>query len=488
MLFKRAQFFPKQLFKRFLLQQLLGVIPLLILSTIVARIYVDKRIDGASTVADAIHLFDQAFLFLAAVMIATIAGISLWTGYRLVLPLGRILVKARSILKREYYQTQKEEENDAEEEAGEWSDLESTLHRISRNMQSQDRNLSREREEIEAIMSAITEAVVAVDRQSNILFYNSQFALLFGDRDLHKRDRRVSDYVRNADTLESFRNTLKSGTANTTEMRIRTKNEPIPRNFYLSVTPLKLDGDDEVYGAVGVFHDVTDLKRMDQVRIDFVANVSHELRTPLTSIKGYAQTLKHEPGNSEQSKKFLDTIERNTDRLIALVHDLLNLSSLESGQELEKEELDLEAVTDRVLMQLESLRKEKNHLIEKKILTPHLFADPKRVEQVLFNLLENACKYVPRDGKIEVQWQNIGQEIQLKVSDNGPGIPEEHHPRIFERFYRVDSARTRDQGGTGLGLAIVKHIVQRHGGKIIVQGGLGHGTTFLCTFPSTKDR
>jgi two-component system phosphate regulon sensor histidine kinase PhoR len=107
------------------------------------------------------------------------------------------------------------------------------------------------------------------------------------------------------------------------------------------------------------------------------------------------------------------------------------------------------------------------------------------VEQVLFNLLENAFKYVPKDGKIQLQWQAVGNEIQLKVSDNGPGISEEHHPRIFERFYRLDSSRARDQGGTGLGLAIVKHIMQRHGGKIQVQGSLGNGTTFLCFFPAS---
>jgi two-component system, OmpR family, phosphate regulon sensor histidine kinase PhoR len=463
------------------IQQVLGVVPALVLAALGARIYLAERLSNLSSVEDVVRAYDRAFLFLAFVMAAAVSSISLWTGYRLVLPLGRILVKARSILKREYsFSRQEDEKSNAEDEQGEWSDLESAIHRIGRDMQKKDQTLSREREELEAILSAISEAVVAVDRQGNLLFYNSQFVVLFGD--LHRRQMRLSDFFRNPDVLEAFRATLREGAPQTSATQLRLKNEAVFRHFSLSVAPLKME-DGALYGAVGIFHDVSDLKRMDQVRIDFVANVSHELRTPLTSIKGYAQTLKEDFSEDSTPRRFLATIERNTDRLIALVQDLLSLSALESGADVEKEEIDLVELCHRVAAQVEPLRAEKRHDLSFRTETPTLFADPKRIEQVLFNLVENAIKYVPPGGRIEVLWTEGPGEVRLHVKDDGPGIPVEHHARVFERFYRVDSARTREQGGTGLGLAIVKHIVQRHGGRVRVQGGLGLGTEFICSFP-----
>jgi len=485
MLFRRPNYFPKQLFFRFLTQQILGMVPVLIVATVAARIYLSKNITSLESVQDAVRSFDHAFFSLALVMAATVTTISLWTAYKMILPLGRILVKARSIQSRDYSSADREEESGTTEfEAGEWSDLENTLHHIGRDMETQDISLSRERGETEAIISAISEAVVAVDPLGNLLFFNSQFAVMFGNRDQQKRTGRLSDFFRSPDVLEAFRSTLKTGAPLTISMHLQLKGEHAPRYFSLSIAPLnQVNG--QLYGAVGVFHDVTDLKHMDQVRIDFVANVSHELRSPLTSIKGYAQTLKEEL-QSESSKKYLDTIERNTNRLIALVQDLLNLSSLESGAALESNEVNLKDLTDRVLSQLDTIRVEKGHRVRTQIEVPSLWADPKRIEQVLFNLLENAFKYASPGGEVTVTWTMVSGEVQLHVRDSGPGIPVEHHTRIFERFYRVDSARNREQGGTGLGLAIVKHIVQRHGGRIRVQGGPGEGTVFVCTFPAEK--
>lgn len=486
MFFQRPQFFPKQLFFRFLTQQILVVLPLLLALMAAARVYLQHRLSSVQTAEAALDSFDNVFIVLALMVTAAITGISLWTGYRLVLPLGRILVKARSILRREYSLQDREEAESGGDE-NEWSDLESALNRISRSMQSQDRSLTREREQVETIISAISEAVVAVDKTGNVLFFNSQFAVLFGDRELQRRQSRLSDFFRNPDVLEVFRSTLKEGMPEAVSTQLNLKGESGARYFSLSVAPLRT-GRDEAYGAVGVFHDVTELKRMDQVRIDFVANVSHELRTPLTSIKGYAETLKHDLDGNENARRFLETIERNADRLIALVRDLLSLSSLESGgSKLAKEEIDLAELTVRAQQQLEPVRAEKHIQLVVRVETPLLWADPKRLEQVLFNLLENAFKYVPANGRVDVLWDREDDEVRLHVADNGPGIPAEHHARIFERFYRVDSARTREQGGTGLGLAIVKHIVQRHGGKIRVQGGPGAGTEFICSFLVEKE-
>jgi two-component system phosphate regulon sensor histidine kinase PhoR len=483
MLFRRPQHFPKQLFMRFLQQQVLVVVPAILIIAVAARVYLEHKLSSTLSVQDAVNAFDIMLLFLALVIALAITGISIWTGYRLVLPLGRVLVKARQIQKREY-SAQNKEDGDESGDENEWADLESALNRIGRNMQHQERSLSREREEIEAIISAISEAVVATDKSGNVLFFNSQFAVLFGDRELQKRQSRLSDFFRNPDVLSVFRTTLKAGAPESTTVAFVLKGESAPRHFILSVAPLKITAD-ETYGAVGVFHDVTELKRMDQVRIDFVANVSHELRTPLTSIKGYAETLRQDLQGNENAQKFLGTIERNTDRLIALVQDLLSLSALESGgTDLEKEEIKLRDLTDRVQQQLEPLRKNRNVQVHARVDAPILWADAKRLEQVLFNLLENALKYTPEGSRVEIAWEQDHNDVRLHVADNGPGIPVEHHARIFERFYRVDSARNREQGGTGLGLAIVKHIVQRHGGKLRVQGGLGAGTEFICSFPS----
>lgn len=480
MLFQRPQYFPKQLFLRFLRQQILGVVPALIAVALLTRIYLAARLSNFHSTEEVVAAYDRAFLLLAFVMAVSVTGISVYTAYRLVLPLGRMLVKARGILKRDYAQPVKEELTGGDGQ-GEWSDLETALHRIGKDMHKKEQTLSREREQIEAIVSAISEAVVAVDRQGNLLFYNSQFAVLFDD--LHRRQSRLSDFFRNPDVLEAFRQTLKDGSSTSVDTRLRIKGEQSSRHFSLSVSALKTESGG-IYGAVGVFHDVTELKRMDQVRIDFVANVSHELRTPLTSIKGYAQTVKEDV--PETSRKYIETIERNTDRLIALVTDLLSISALESGAELERKEVDLEELSNRVAAELEPKIEAKQQRLSIGIDTPVLWADGNRVEQVVFNLLENGVKYVPVGGELRLRWYREGSDIVLSVKDDGPGIPPEHHTRIFERFYRVDSARTREQGGTGLGLSIVKHIVQRHGGRVRVQGGLGQGSEFLCFFPEAE--
>ncbi|MGZ3693264.1 MAG: ATP-binding protein [Bdellovibrionota bacterium] len=468
--------FPRQLFRRFLRQQLLGFFPALLVAGLLTRIYLAQKFSSLHSVPEVIAAYDRAFLFMSGIAAIIITAISIWTGYLLVLPLGKILVKARIILKRD---SSKRREYGAQED--EWHHLESTVHRIGRSIESQEKIYRQEREEIQAIMSAITEAVVAVDKQGNVLFYNSRFAVLFGD--LGQKSRRLSDFLRNPDVLDSFRETIAKGSPLTLESQLRPKGENRSHNFFLSLAPLRTR-EQETYGAVGVFHDVTELKRMDQVRIDFVANVSHELSTPLTSIKGYAETLRLDLADNPMAAKAAATIERNTDRLIALVRDLLSLSALESGNELSRETIDLAELTDSVLHQLETLRVKKNHSIQVQVNTPLLKADRKSIEQVLFNLVENAIKYVPENGKISISWEDNCGGVILRVIDNGTGIAPEHQSRIFERFYRIDSARTREQGGTGLGLSIVKHIVQRHGGRVEVKTALPHGTEFICTFPA----
>jgi two-component system phosphate regulon sensor histidine kinase PhoR len=227
------------------------------------------------------------------------------------------------------------------------------------------------------------------------------------------------------------------------------------------------------------------LKKAEKMRIEFVANVSHELRTPLTSIKGYAETLLQD---LEEGRKpdpdFLRIILKNSDRLLALINDLLDLSAIESGaDELHPVALNLKEMTDHVVVQLEALATKKQTRILSDVQTPLLLADPKRLEQVLTNLIDNAIKYCPSHSEIRVTWTQEENEIVLRVSDNGPGIAEKYLDRLFERFYRLDKGRSREMGGTGLGLSIVKHIMQRHNGSIKAESSVGHGTTFVCRFP-----
>lgn len=482
--FFRPQYFPKHLFFRFITRQLLGVLPAVAVALFLMRAFLANQLPESAERQSFLYVLDQALLTFFMLLTILVTTITLLMGYRLVMPLGRVLVKARAIQKRDYSPRQEDEAEELEEPS-EWSDLESALHKIGRDIQSKDKSISRERRQVETVMSALTEAVAAVDKSGTLLFFNTRFAMLFGRG---KGDSRLSEFVRSPDVLEAFRETLHDGVSRQVSTRLRLKGENFSRHFSLSLAPLRQEND-ALYGVIGVFHDVTEIRRLDQVRVDFVANVSHELRSPLTSIKGYAQTLKMDTPEDSPNRKFLDTIERNTDRLISLTHDLLNLSALESGVEIERQDIKLEEFTARVLAQLEGQRLAKRHKITTKIAgVTTLCADPKRLEQVLVNLVENSIKYMPAGGEITVEWSAVSEGTQLRVFDNGPGILPEHQSRVFERFYRVDSSRAREQGGTGLGLAIVKHIMQNHGGKVVARTNpAGHGADFVCTFPTSRE-
>ncbi len=231
------------------------------------------------------------------------------------------------------------------------------------------------------------------------------------------------------------------------------------------------------------------LKKAEKMRIEFVANVSHELRTPLTSIKGYTETILQDVEEGKTADpEFLKIILKNSNRLLALINDLLDLSAIESGaDELHRSELDTAEITAHVIKHLERFAESKQTLVEFKADIDVVLADPKRLDQVMTNLIDNAIKYCPPKSKIMVSWskeiRNQKKWIALRVSDNGLGIPVHHLDRLFERFYRMDKGRSREMGGTGLGLSIVKHIMQRHDGQVLVDSTVGSGTTFICLFP-----
>jgi len=242
-------------------------------------------------------------------------------------------------------------------------------------------------------------------------------------------------------------------------------------------------------GTILVFHDLTRLKQLERQREEFVANVSHELRTPLSLIKGYVETLLDgAKDNPEVADRFLKIIERNSNRLDLLIQDLLTISALESGRmKLELSPVDLHALADKVLNFLHTKAENKNVTLVNELPAITMNADANRLDQVLANLVDNAIKYGRAEGTVIVGGKKLADgALEIFVRDDGPGIPAAALERVFERFYRVDKARSRDQGGTGLGLAIVKHIVHAHGGEVRVASELGKGATFFFTLPEKQ--
>jgi two-component system phosphate regulon sensor histidine kinase PhoR len=242
-------------------------------------------------------------------------------------------------------------------------------------------------------------------------------------------------------------------------------------------------------GTILVFHDLTRLKQLERTREEFVANVSHELRTPLSLIKGYVETLLDgAKDNPEVAVKFLQTIDRNARRLDLLIQDLLAISKLESGQmKLDRQAVALRPIVDEMFGSFKERAAGRGVKFASTLPELVAHADPDRLQQVFANLLDNAVKYGRDGGAVTVSARRTEQDmIEVAVQDDGPGIPAEALERVFERFYRLDKARSREQGGTGLGLAIVKHIVQNHGGKVWVKSELGRGATFFFTLPAAR--
>jgi two-component system phosphate regulon sensor histidine kinase PhoR len=241
-------------------------------------------------------------------------------------------------------------------------------------------------------------------------------------------------------------------------------------------------------GTILVFHDLTRLKQLEHTREEFVANVSHELRTPLSLIKGYVETLLDGARNNpEVAERFLKIIERNTQRLDLLIQDLLTISALESERiKLNLQPVELHALVEKIFADLHAKAENKNVSLVNEAPELTAMADANRIDQVLANLVDNAIKYGRAEGHVTVGGKKLDDDkLEMFVQDDGPGIPAEALDRVFERFYRVDKARSRDQGGTGLGLSIVKHIVQAHGGEVWVKSELGKGATFFFTLPTT---
>ena len=423
--------------------------------------------------------------FLATTILAFIIA---WKFSR---PLHKIILKAFRIASKKFENNNEVEEDLLDEELGEYAQMENALNRIHRKIRKRRDQLQREREETQAFMSAVQDGLITVGTDQRVMYFNSQFATQFLNSNQVNDTLTLADIFRQPEIHEGFLLALKEGKRFRVDVKLSTKLEIHVRYFSVSVNPLRKSKSNEVYGAIGIFHDITELKKAELVRIEFVGNASHELRTPLTSIKGYVDTLKADvnAGNFDQAPKFVEVISRNVERLTELVTDLLSISALESNAEMKIEPVNPLQISEHIIAELTPLVREKNQAImvigAEDISS--FEADVRKVEQVLRNLVSNAVKYIPAGKTVQIRWEkDVFGGTVLRVIDNGNGIPFEHHSRLFERFYRVDKGRSRDVGGTGLGLAIVKHIMQSHGGNVRVKSNVGQGAEFICTFPPAK--
>lgn len=334
---------------------------------------------------------------------------------------------------------------------------------------------------LEATMHSMREGVIVIGMDTRVIAMNDAARSLFKDAENGKAERkRLSELTRHPLINNAFRSTLENGER--TQIKLETiSNE---KRFYdLRVEPLK--SNDGNGGAIGVFFDITRLERLEKVRQEFLSNVSHELRTPLAAILAYVETL--EDGaieDPENNYRFLNVIRKNSERMQTLVEDILELSSIEAGIHIEPQETELTPIIEDIIESL-AQQAETNHVTIKNEVDKEVavYADAKRLEQMLTNLIDNATKFNSDGGIVTITHQSNETHDFISVTDTGTGIPPEHLPRIFERFYRVDRARSRDLGGTGLGLAIVKHLARAHVGEATVKSTYGVGSTFTIELP-----
>ncbi|MFW6146844.1 MAG: two-component system histidine kinase PnpS [Thermodesulfobacteriota bacterium] len=418
---------------------------------------------------------------LGGLIIAVLAAIlSLLISRRITRPIEQIKRTAESFAQGNL---QARSQVDQSDEIGTLSDA---MNQMAAHLRYRIDTVVRQRNEIEAMLSSMIEGVIAVDKDERIISMNQAAAEMFSCDMAQSQGRSIQEVVRNTVLHEFVKNAL-------------TSQEPVERDIALHSDGERIinahgtvlrDADGDRVGALIVCNDVTRLWKLENIRRDFVANVSHEIRTPITAIKGFVETLRHgSVTDPKDSERFLEIIEKHADRLESIIEDLLSLSRIERGGEGEHIMLHESRIRD-VLSTAVQLCEAKAVL--KKIslelsCSEELKANinPALLEQAVVNLIDNAIKFGSEAITVQVKAAQTNGQISISVRDQGPGIEKEHLPRLFERFYRVDKARSREMGGTGLGLAIVKHIAQLHGGEVSVDSIPGKGSTFSINIPRT---
>lgn len=371
-----------------------------------------------------------------------------------------------------------------EEGSDEFGVLAANLNAMARQLNDRIEDLTKEKATLEAVLGGMAEGVLVTDSAGNVILANRSLRDSFGIRKEDALGRPFLQVIRNIEISDLIRRAHDKREFVTAEVEVQ-----FPRHLSFSAgcVPLGIGG--EFAGAVLVLHDITRLKALERVRRDFVANVTHELKTPVSAIQGFSETLLDGAiDDKENARRFLGIIEANARRLSRLIEDLMTISRLELGEvKLDMRPVSLKRVTEEAAALLEPVIAEKAIRVELGISDdiPKVLADRDKLYQVVLNILDNAVKYTPRGGSINVSAENAEGMVELTVTDTGPGIPPEMLPRIGERFFRVDAARSRELGGTGLGLAIVKHIVGAHGGRFTIENNPAKGARVAVSFKTS---
>ena len=362
--------------------------------------------------------------------------------------------------------------------------LSETMNQMAVELQNRINSMREQRNELEAVLSSMVEGVIAVDNEERIISVNQAAAQMLETNPSDVQNRSIQEVVRNTDLQNFVRNALSSDKTVEKDIILHGNGQRILNGH----STVLCDAEGQSMGALIVLNDVTQLRRLENIRKEFVANVSHEIKTPITAIKGFVETLRDGAmENREDAERFLKIIENHVDRLSAIIEDLLSLSRIE--REVERDEIVLkeDPIRDvlRTAIQVCQVKASSKNVQIVLSCNEDLKANINAplLEQAVVNLLDNAIKYSDDESDVNVSAKKVDNEIVLSVHDKGSGIKQENLPRIFERFYRVDKARSRKQGGTGLGLAIVKHIAQAHGGYVLVDSTYGEGSTFSIHLP-----
>jgi two-component system phosphate regulon sensor histidine kinase PhoR len=439
--------------------RLLGVFVLLLAAEAVAMEFVFHHM-----AVQTVGATDRAVLWAALIALALVVPVAAWAARCM----GRVAAFALRIADGDL-SARLEHEGE-----GELSAVETALSQAAERLNDEFAELESSRQELAAMLDAMQEAVIAITPEGLVRWSNAVMQRIAGAQ--IQNGQPLEQFVHAPELLEFVHGALERGEVGFG----RSKSLVVGRVFEISAAPLPSGG------ALAVLHDVTRIESAEKARREFVANVSHELRTPLTSIQGYVETLIEEPDtNPDTTREFLGVILKNAKRMSRLTEDLLVLASIESPDY----QPVLKAIPASTLVKdaIDSLR---GMVAESEVELEFagapdvpVMADPDRMSQVFGNLIENSLKYASSGRRIRVGACLLASEIQFTVQDFGPGIATKYLERIFERFYRVDKARSRESGGTGLGLAIVKHIVQVHGGRVWAESEIGHGAAFHFTLP-----
>ncbi len=379
--------------------------------------------------------------------------------------------------------------------SGEMRDLADAVNTMGAELQARTQIILDDKNKLDAIMANMREAVVTTDYQERIILINNSAQAMFGLSRVEINKDYLWERIRNEKVCRLVRELI--GSSGKAENGSRPEKvveieilSPEKKLLQLHLSPIQIDK--ATFGILLVFHDITELRKLENARREFVANVSHELRTPIATIKGYVETLLENKETSEETlREFMGIIMKHTQRLDSLIEDILQLSKLDSSDlKMELHELELYGCIENIFSHYKEHCVKKDQTIELDMppSLPAMETNEYLLRQLLTNLLDNAIKYTPNGGRISLKVETVDSTIRFEISDTGIGIAQEHIPRIFERFYRVDPSRSREMGGTGLGLSIVKHIVNLHHGAVKVDSNIGAGSKFIITIPRHQPR